>query len=328
METSQAQPTPDTFREKFRALKSAIGSVILGQERVVEDLLVAALARGHVLIEGAPGLGKTRLVRAFADATELTFGRVQFTPDLMPSDVTGTTVFLEGDGHGRFEFQRGPVFTHVLLADEINRATPKTQSALLEAMQERAVTVSGTRYQLEEPFMVLATQNPLEMEGTYPLPEAQLDRFLFKILIERPSPEVLQRILLTTTGPEGAPLGPIFSRPELLELQLMLRAVPVASAALEYIVALVEASHAHPMVRLGASPRGAQAITLAAKGYALADGRPNVELEDVRRAVLPALRHRLLLSFEAEVEGTDPDAVLQEVLKRTDRGDARPRGAR
>lgn len=320
MAQAEAPSSPTTFQQKFKALRAAIDAVILGQEAVVEDLLIAALARGHVLVEGAPGLGKTRLVRAFAEATELSFGRVQFTPDLMPADITGTTVFIDAKEGARFEFQHGPLFANVVLADEINRATPKTQSALLEAMQERAVTASGTRYELPDPFMVLATQNPLEMEGTYPLPEAQLDRFLFKILIARPDAATLQRILVTTTGPETALPSAIFRRDELLELQSMLRALPIASAALEYVVRLVEATHDHPMVRLGASPRGAQAITLAAKGYALAAGRPNVELEDVRRAVLPALRHRLLLSFEAEVEGADPDAILQEIIKRTDRG--------
>lgn len=307
------------FADPFARLRDAIARVILGQRALVEDLLIAALARGHVLVEGAPGLGKTRLVRAFADATALTFGRVQFTPDLMPADVTGTTVFIEAGDERRFEFQSGPVFTHVLLADEINRATPKTQSALLEAMQERAVTVSGVRHALPEPFIVLATQNPLEMEGTYPLPEAQLDRFLFKIKIERPDVDTLRRILVVTTGDTEASAERVFKRSELLELQRMLRAVPIADAALDYIVKLVEATHAHPLIRLGASPRGAQAITLAAKGYALADGRPNVEYEDIRQAVLPALRHRLLLSFEAEVEGADPDQVLREVIAKVDR---------
>jgi MoxR-like ATPase len=307
------------FQAKFRRLRDTIASVIIGQERVVEELLIAALARGHVLVEGVPGLGKTRLVRAFADATDLSFARIQFTPDLMPADVTGTTVFLDAGSEGRFEFQPGPVFTNVLLADEINRATPKSQSALLEAMQERAVTVGGVRHVLEEPFMVLATQNPLEMEGTYPLPEAQLDRFLFKILITRPDAATLQRILLVTTGSSESDVERVFSRAELLELQRMLRAVPVAEAALAYVVRLVEATHAHPLVRLGASPRGAQAITLAAKGFALAAGRPNVELEDVRRAVGPALRHRLLLSFEAEVEAADPDRILREVVESVDR---------
>jgi MoxR-like ATPase len=314
MDISQTTELFTTFAEKFTQLRRAIGTVILGQERVVEDLLIAALARGHVLIEGAPGLGKTRLVRVFAEATDLTFGRVQFTPDLMPADVTGTTVFIEEAGSGRFEFQSGPVFHNVLLADEINRATPKTQSALLEAMQEGAVTASGTRYELPDPFMVLATQNPLEMEGTYPLPEAQLDRFLFKIQIERPDSQTLERILITTTGSNEATVPQIFSRDDLLALQRMLRAVPIASSGLGFVVRLVEATHAHPLVRLGASPRGAQAITLAAKGYALADGRPNVEPEDIRRAALPALRHRLLLSFEAEVEGASPDVIIAEVL--------------
>ena len=307
-----------TFAPKFKALKDAIGRVILGQEHIVEDLLVAALAKGHVLIEGAPGLGKTRLVRAFSEVTNLSFGRIQFTPDLMPADVTGTTVFVEDGGKTQFVFQPGPVFSNVLLADEINRATPKTQSALLEAMQERSVTASGQRYSLEEPFMVLATQNPLEMEGTYPLPEAQLDRFLFKIQIDRPDADTLRRILVTTTGASDTVLEPIFKREELLDLQTMLRAVPIASKALDYIVSLTETTHKHEMVRLGASPRGAQAMTLAAKGYALSAGRPNVELEDIRRAALPSLRHRLLLSFEAEVEGVDPDDVVRSVIRQVD----------
>ncbi|HLV12149.1 MAG TPA: MoxR family ATPase [Trueperaceae bacterium] len=302
----------EAFQDKFRRILTGISSVILGQERVVEELLVAALARGHVLVEGVPGLGKTRLVKAFAEATDLAFARVQFTPDLMPADVTGTTVFVEG--RQGFEFQPGPIFANVLLADEINRATPKSQSALLEAMQERAVTVAGTRHALPDPFMVLATQNPLEMEGTYPLPEAQLDRFMFKILVSRPDAATLRRILVVTTGSSDGQVERVFDRDELLTLQRMLRAVPIADAALDYVVRLVEATHEHPYVRLGASPRGAQAITLAAKGFALAAGRPNVELDDIRRAVLPALRHRLMLSFEAEVEGVDTDAVLQEVL--------------
>jgi MoxR-like ATPase len=311
--------TFESFTHKFKQLRDAVSSVILGQEQVVEDLLIASLARGHVLIEGAPGLGKTRLVRSFAAVTDLTFGRIQFTPDLMPADVTGTTVFIEDKQGPKFEFQKGPVFCNVLLADEINRATPKTQSALLEAMQEYAVTASGTRYVLPEPFMVLATQNPIEMQGTYPLPEAQLDRFLLKILIERPSSETLQRILLVTTGNTETKLEPIFKHDEILGFQTMLRAVPIASSGLAYIVQLIEATHTHPLVRLGASPRGAQAITLAAKGYALADGRPNVELVDIRRATYPALRHRLLLNFEAEVEGVQVDQVIKEVLDSVDR---------
>jgi len=308
-------PTPETVASRVATLRSSIGRVILGQERLVEDLLVAALARGHVLIEGAPGLGKTRLVRAFADATDLHFGRVQFTPDLMPADVTGSSVFVE-EGHGRFEFRPGPVFTNVLLADEINRATPKTQSALLEAMQERFVTTSGERHELPDPFLVLATQNPIEMEGTYPLPEAQLDRFLFKLDVPRPDRATLVRILEATTGREAQPPGTVFERDELLALQSLLRDVPIATAGLDYAARLVEASHALPGVRLGASPRGAQALVLAAKGYALLDGRPHVEYEDLRRAVLPSLRHRLLPSFEAEVEGRNVDAILNELVEK------------
>lgn len=312
METAEGDYTE--FTTRFWALREAIGQVILGQDRVVEDLLIAVLARGHVLLEGAPGLGKTRLVRSFAEATQLDFGRIQFTPDLMPADVTGTTVLTQEGGAPQFEFQRGPVFANVLLADEINRATPKTQSALLEAMQEYAVTAAGKRFSLPEPFVVLATQNPIEMEGTYPLPEAQLDRFLIKILIERPDAATLRRILEATTGRDEAVLEPSFTRQELLDFQRMLRAVPVASSGLEHVVRVVEATHAHPLVRLGASPRGAQAMVLLAKGYALASGRPNVELDDVHRAALPALRHRLLLSFEAEVEGADADDIIRDVV--------------
>ncbi len=302
------------FAQKFQDLKGSIGQIIIGQEQVVEDLLIVALAGGHALIEGAPGLGKTLLVKAFAEATQLSFGRIQFTPDLMPADVTGTTVLIEDEGKRYFDFQKGPVFTNVLLADEINRATPKTQSALLEAMQEHLVTVSGKAHVLPVPFITLATQNPLEMEGTYPLPEAQLDRFLFKILIHTPDSKTLQRILLATTGTTVAKLEPIFSKDNLLQLQNMLRAVPIASTAIEYVVSLTEATHKHSLIRLGASPRGAQAMVLAAKGYALARGRPNVELEDIRCAALPALRHRILLNFEAEVEGINVDDVIKEVL--------------
>ena len=291
--------------------------VIVGKHQEVEMALVAMLCRGHVLIEDVPGVGKTVLAKSLAKSIGCSFRRIQFTPDLLPSDVTGVSVFNQKTRE--FEFRPGPIMAQIVLVDEINRATPKTQSALLEAMQERAVTVSGKRYPLEEPFIVLATQNPLEMEGTYPLPEAQLDRFLFKIVISRPDADTLRRILVVTTGHDEAATEPVFTRAELLELQRMLRAVPVADAALDHVVRLVEATHAHPMVRLGASPRGAQAVTLAAKGYALAAGRPNVELEDVRRAVLPALRHRLLLDFEAEVEGVSADAILGEVLERVDR---------
>ncbi len=313
---SESNDKIEQFSAKFQELRDKISTVIVGQEQVVEDLLIVVLAGGHALIEGAPGLGKTQLVRTFADATQLEFGRVQFTPDLMPADVTGTTVMRQQSNSQdlAFEFEAGPVFCNVLLADEINRATPKTQSALLEAMQERSVTISGTVHQLPQPFVVLATQNPLEMEGTYPLPEAQLDRFLFKILVERPDSETLRRILFITTGEKTASIDPIFSQTELMEMQQILRSVPIASSAIDYVVSISEASHKHEMLRLGASPRGAQAMVLAAKGYALAAGRPNVELEDIKRAAVPALRHRLLLSFEAEVAGVDTDTIIQELL--------------
>ena len=315
MSTINGQLSFTVFTEKFAALREAIGQIIFGQDDVVEDLLIAVLAKGHVLIEGAPGLGKTRLVRAFAEATNLGFGRIQFTPDLMPADVTGTTVFIEDGSSSRFEFQPGPAFVNVLLADEINRATPKTQAALLEAMQENSITISGSRNELPEPFMVLATQNPIEMEGTYPLPEAQLDRFLFKVIIKRPDSETLSRIIHATTGPNDSSLDAVFEREEIVELQNMLRAVPVATSVIEQVANLIEATHVHPMVRLGASPRGAQAIMLASKGYALADGRPNVEISDVKMAVSPSLRHRLLLSFEAEVSGLEPDVILDEIVE-------------
>jgi len=313
---SESGDTIERFSAKFKELRDKISTVIVGQEQVVEDLLIVVLAGGHALIEGAPGLGKTQLVRTFANATQLEFGRVQFTPDLMPADVTGTTVMRQqvDSNDLAFEFEAGPVFCNVLLADEINRATPKTQSALLEAMQERSVTISGTVHQLPQPFVVLATQNPLEMEGTYPLPEAQLDRFLFKIIVNRPDSETLRRILFITTGENTSAIEPIFNQSELMEMQRVLRAVPIASSAIDYVVGISEASHVHEMLRLGASPRGAQAMVLAAKGYALAAGRPNVELEDIKRAALPALRHRLLLSFEAEVDGVDTDTVIQELI--------------
>src|SRR5690625_4240737 len=269
MDQSERAISPEVFADRFQRLRNAIGRVVLGQERVVEDLLIAVLARGHVLIEGAPGLGKTQLVKTFAAATDLAFGRIQFTPDLMPADVTGTNVFIDDGREARFEFQAGPVFTNVLLADEINRATPRTQSALLEAMQEHSVTSSGRRYALPEPFVTLATQNPLEMEGTYPLPEAQLDRFLFKVHIGRPDSAVLKEIIRATTGSRETGVEKVFTRSELLALQALLRAVPVADSALDWVVRLIEASHHHPLLRLGASPRGAQALTLDRKSTRL-----------------------------------------------------------
>jgi len=302
------------FAEPFARLRDAIARVVLGQRVLVEDLLVAALARGHVLIEGAPGLGKTRLVRAFADATELTFGRVQFTPDLMPADVTGSTVFVEEARERRFEFQPGPVFHHVLLADEINRATPKTQSALLEAMQERAVTVAGVRHELPDPFVVLATQNPIEMEGTYPLPEAQLDRFLFKLDVPRPDAATLRQVLVATTGVEDEPPRDVVARSEFLAMQELLRGVPVASSALEWVVQLVEATHAHPLVRLGASPRGSISLYRTSQALALIRGREFVTPDDVKEMAPLVLGHRLIVKPEAQLRGAGADQLVAEIM--------------
>ena len=298
------------FTEQLHTIRKAINRIIVGQEAVTEQVLASALAGGNVLLEGVPGLGKTELVKTFAQLSGLSFARIQFTPDLMPADVTGSHVFHEETG---FTFQPGPVFTNVLLADEINRATPKTQSALLEAMQERSVTTGGERRMLPEPFIVLATQNPLEMEGTYPLPEAQLDRFLLKIVIERPSREALIRILGLTTGSEQPEITPVLPADGLINLQRATRAVPLADSLTNLIVELVERTHQHPAVRLGASPRGAQALVLVSKAFALLAGRAFVEREDFEAALLPALRHRILLTFDAELDGTSVDDVLREL---------------
>lgn len=299
-----------TFTDQLHAIRTALNNVIVGQEAVTEQVLASALAGGNVLLEGVPGLGKTELVKTFARLSGLEFSRIQFTPDLMPADVTGSHVFHEETD---FTFQPGPIFTNVLLADEINRATPKTQSALLEAMQERSVTTGGEHRALPHPFMVLATQNPIEMEGTYPLPEAQLDRFLLNIVIERPDRAALTRILALTTGSAPAPVDAVLAADGLEELQRATRAVPLADSLTEFIVDMIERTHTHTAVRLGASPRGAQALVLASKAFALLAGRSFVEREDVMQAMLPALRHRLLLTFEAELDGVQVDTVIREL---------------
>ncbi|MBX9583074.1 MAG: MoxR family ATPase [Gemmataceae bacterium] len=314
----------DSFRADFGRLRAEIGKVIVGQDDIVEGTLAALIAGGHVLLEGVPGLGKTLLVRTISDALHLSFARIQFTPDLMPADVVGTNVVLDkGDGGRRFEFQKGPVFANIVLADEINRATPKTQSALLEAMQEHHVTVGGTTYPLPEPFFVLATQNPLEMEGTYPLPEAQLDRFFFKLLVKFPKFSEMETILDRTTEAHKPTASPVFDGVRIQELAQLVRQIPVAPEVRRYAIAVVMATHpeeelATPItrqyVRYGSSPRGAQAIILAAKLTAILDGRYHVSRDDVRKVAPMALRHRLILNFEGQADGVPADAVVKGVL--------------
>jgi MoxR-like ATPase len=313
------------FRADFTALRDEVRKVIVGHDEVVDGSLTALIAGGHVLLEGVPGLGKTLLVRTLADALRLRFQRIQFTPDLMPADLIGTNVILESpEGGRRFEFQAGPVFANLVLADEINRATPKTQSALLEAMQERSVTVAGKTHELSRPFFVMATQNPLEMEGTYPLPEAQLDRFFSKLLVSYPSAEEMEAILDRTTEAVEPKARPVFDGRRVVELSALARRVPIAAELRRYAIAVVMGTHpegdgstemARRYVRYGSSPRGAQAILLAAKIRAILDGRYHVAREDVRAAARPALRHRLILNFEGQAEGVRPDDVIESVLR-------------
>ena len=319
----------DRFASDVSALEAAIGARIVGQRPVVEGVVDAMLAGGHVLLEGVPGLGKTALVRALAEVLDLTFSRVQFTPDLMPADITGTNIIVEDAGGGRrFEFQPGPVFANILLADEINRATPKTQSALLEAMQDRSVTVGRHSHELAPPFFVLATQNPVELEGTYPLPEAQLDRFLFKLRVGAPSRQELHAILDRTTGAAPVAMKPILDRSRVLELQRLIREVPVARPVQDFAVRLIEGSHPttspipeiRKYLRFGSSPRGAQAIMLAAKVRALRERRFSPSFSDVRTVATPSLRHRLLLNFDGEAEAIDTDVLVATLLEHTPEG--------
>jgi MoxR-like ATPase len=321
-----APPEIEQFRTTFRRIAEEMSRMMVGQREILEGVLVAFFAGGHVLLEGVPGLGKTMLVRTLADAVNLKFSRVQFTPDLMPADIIGTNVIME-DEHGRkaFEFQAGPIFANILLADEINRATPKTQSALLEAMQEQHVTVGGTQHRLDEPFLVLATQNPLEMEGTYPLPEAQLDRFFFKLLVRYPSADDLHTILDRTTAGDHPVVSKVLTDPgTAMKLREVVRQVPLAREVQSHAIQLVMATHpenkeAAPLakryVRYGASPRGAQALILAAKIYALLDGRYHVAKADIDQAALPALRHRIILNFEGEAEGKTTDEIVSEAVR-------------
>jgi len=307
------------FNETFDRVRNEVQKAIVGQHEIVESTLIGLAANGHVLLEGMPGLGKTLLVRSLSKALSLDFSRIQFTPDMMPADVTGTNVL----GEGRiFEFRRGPVFSHIVLADEINRATPKTQSAMLEAMQERSVTVGGKRYDLAEPFLVMATQNPVEQEGTYPLPEAQLDRFFVKLIVPYPTKDELREVVTRTTGSLDQELSSVATRDDVLRMRAIVRDVPIASQVLDYALSLIVATHpdgegaspaARRYCRYGSSPRGAQALVTAGKVRALLAGRFNVSKDDLRASLKPALRHRILLNFEAEADGITADQVLDQV---------------
>jgi len=321
------------FHDAVGELRAAIAKVVVGQERVVEDVLVCLFAGGHVLVEGAPGLGKTLLVRTLAEAVALRFSRIQFTPDLMPGDIVGTNVVVEDErGRKRFELAKGPIFGQIVLADEINRATPKTQSALLEAMAERSVTIAGTVHRLEEPFFVLATENPIEMEGTYPLPEAQLDRFLFKVVVPAPDEDTLVAILERTTGTESGVVPQVIDGAALLAQRALVREVYVPEALTRYVARLVRASDptqpgctpsARRLLRYGASVRAAQAMVLAAKVRALMEGRAHVSFADLKQVAHPALRHRIIPSFEAEADGVSADAILDALLAEVPEGSER-----
>jgi MoxR-like ATPase len=314
--------TPEAFAVAAAQMESELRKLIVGQDEVVRDTIVALLAGGHVLLEGVPGLGKTSLVRALGEVLELSFSRIQFTPDLMPADITGTTLIQEEEGGRRFYFQAGPVFANLVLADEVNRATPKVQSALLEAMQERTVTSGGATRPLPSPFFVLATQNPIELEGTYPLPEAQLDRFLFKLSVPYPSDSDLAEIARRTTGADEPALTAVVDGCTVMAMSALVRTVPLADHVLDYAVRLVSATQPDRsplpevagVVRFGASPRAVQALALTAKVRALLAGRYNVAFEDIRASARPVLRHRLLLSFEAEADGVTSDRLIDRLL--------------
>ncbi len=316
----------EEFRKRYTAVQEQIAKVIVGHEEIVHGVLTCLFVGGHCLLEGVPGLGKTLLVRSLAEALHLEFSRIQFTPDLMPADILGTNMVLETpDGKRVFEFQKGPIFTQLCLADEINRATPKTQSAMLETMQEGTVTVGGVRHQLAKPFFVLATQNPIEQEGTYPLPEAQLDRFFFKLVVGYSSRDQLSTILDRTTAGEKVVPERVMDGAEIVKWQELIRNVILAKHVQDYVVRLTLATHpegpfalpvTNQYLRWGSSPRGAQTLALAAKVRALLEGRFNVSFEDVRRVYLPAMRHRVILNFEAQAEGTEADDVLLEILEK------------
>ena len=327
-DVTQVEQQCREFRRMFTTLTAEIGKVIVGHGDIVEDVLISMFGGGHVLLEGVPGLGKTLLVRTLSSAMSLRFGRIQFTPDLMPADIVGTNMVMEDKATGArtFQFQHGPIFAQIILADEINRATPKTQSAMLEAMQEHSVTSGGKLYRLAEPFMVLATQNPIEQEGTYPLPEAQLDRFFFKLLVPYSNRQELGEILNRTTTGRQIDVKPIVSGEQIIAGQHLVKRLAVAAHVQDYAIRLVLATHprgefapetVNRFVRFGASPRGAQALVLAAKVRALLEERYHVSFADVAGNYLPALRHRVLLNFEGQAEGVSNDDILNKVLEAT-----------
>src|SRR5438445_12796409 len=313
------------FVTAFEVLRAEVEKVIVGHREIITHVLTGMFAGGHVLLEGVPGLGKTLLIKTLAEGLELSFSRVQFTPDLRPADIIGTNIIVEdGDGRKHFQFQQGPIFAHILLSDEINRATPKTQSALLEGMQEGFVTTGGVSRPLPMPFFVLATQNPIEMEGTYPLPEAQLDRFLFKLRVRYPAIEELNAIIDRTTQVRSVAMDRVITGPAVLGFRELVREVPIASHVRDLASAIVMATHpqwehapdvTRRFVRYGASPRGAQALVLGGKVRALAEGRYNVSVEDLRALAAPALRHRIILNFEGEAEGVDTDTLIGQIVE-------------
>jgi MoxR-like ATPase len=325
------------FVRAFEGLRSEVEKVIVGHREIITHVLVGMFAGGHVLLEGVPGLGKTLLIKTLSEGLDLTFSRIQFTPDLMPADIIGTNMIVEdAEGRKHFQFQRGPIFAHILLSDEINRATPKTQSALLEGMQEAGVTVGGTLHPLPAPFFVLATQNPIEMEGTYPLPEAQLDRFLFKLRVRYPALEELNAIIDRTTQSRTATVNRALTGTQVMGFRDLVREVPIASHVRDLVSTIVMATHpqwehapesTRRFVRYGASPRGAQALVLGAKVKALSEGRYNVSIDDLKALAAPALRHRIILNFEGEAEGVDIDGVIAQIVDAAEAVSARGKEA-
>jgi len=323
---SNMQERVESFRDSFLRVKEEISKVIVGQQDIIEGVLICLFANGHVLLEGLPGLGKTLTIKTMSDALALSFSRIQFTPDLMPADIIGTNIVAENEeGRKEFQFQQGPLFANVVLADEINRATPKTQSAMLEAMQEHTVSVAGTTHPLQEPFLVLATQNPIEMEGTFPLPEAQLDRFLFKLKVEYPAIEELSTILDRTTVNEIPKADKVLESDQVMEMRWLIREVTLATHVREHAVKLTFATRPESdlspdivkkYVRYGSSPRGAQALILSSKVMALLEGRYNVAIEDINKTAYPALRHRMILNFEGEAESINTDDIIKEILEK------------